>query len=270
MTCRGVRGGNEAVVANTASEINAATRELLTAIVVANGIAPEDVASVIFTATADLDAAYPAVVARGVGLGASAIVVHAGDARHGQFAAMYPRAVALEHRQGTPGGHRARLSPRSGEAATGSGAKSGPQGRTMMPAWRGRSCSGRSCNGGCRDDVWRSRAWQGLLRGGSPAILWGRWRRWPAQRSRRCFPRVESGRAAYAMLPVENAVAGAVAGAYELLWSGICASMQRSSCGFAICSLQCREQRSRGAPGEVPPAGLGAVPALSWPLWPAG
>ncbi len=31
------------------------------------------------------------------------------------------------------------------------------------------------------------------------------------------FPEVESGRAAYAMLPVENAVAGAVAGAYELL-----------------------------------------------------
>ncbi len=31
------------------------------------------------------------------------------------------------------------------------------------------------------------------------------------------FPEVEGGRAAYAMLPVENAVAGAVAGAYELL-----------------------------------------------------
>lgn len=31
------------------------------------------------------------------------------------------------------------------------------------------------------------------------------------------FPEVESGRADYAMLPVENAVAGAVAGAYELL-----------------------------------------------------
>lgn len=68
MTCRGVRGATT-VVANTASEIYAATRELLTAIIVANGIAPEDVGSVIFTATADLDAAYPAVVARELGWG---------------------------------------------------------------------------------------------------------------------------------------------------------------------------------------------------------
>lgn len=72
MTCRGVRGATT-VAANTASEIHAATRELLTAMVVANGIALDDlateVASVIFTATADLDAAYPAVVAREMGWG---------------------------------------------------------------------------------------------------------------------------------------------------------------------------------------------------------
>ncbi len=68
MTCRGVRGAIT-VAANTASEIHTATRELLTAMVVANGIAVEDLASVIFTATADLDAAYPAVVARELGWG---------------------------------------------------------------------------------------------------------------------------------------------------------------------------------------------------------
>ncbi len=41
----------------------------------------------------------------------------------------------------------------------------------------------------------------------SPAILWGRCGDDGLSSSRRCFPRVESGRAAYAMLPVENAVA---------------------------------------------------------------
>jgi prephenate dehydratase len=39
----------------------------------------------------------------------------------------------------------------------------------------------------------------------------------PCPRLEDVFPEVESGRADYAMLPVENAVAGAVTGAYELL-----------------------------------------------------
>lgn len=66
VACRGVRGATT-VEANTAQEIHAATRDLLTAIVAANGITVEDVASVVFTATSDLDAAYPAVVAREMG-----------------------------------------------------------------------------------------------------------------------------------------------------------------------------------------------------------
>ncbi len=66
MTCRGVRGATTAE-ANTAPEIQAATRELLTAVVTANHIAVEDIVSVVFTATSDLDAAYPAVAAREMG-----------------------------------------------------------------------------------------------------------------------------------------------------------------------------------------------------------
>jgi chorismate mutase len=66
MTVRGIRGATSVDV-NDAEPIIAATRELLERIVAANGLATEDVASVIFTATSDLDAAYPARAARDMG-----------------------------------------------------------------------------------------------------------------------------------------------------------------------------------------------------------
>jgi len=52
---------------NEAEEILAATRELLKAVVDANGIAPADIASIIFTTTPDLTAAFPARAARELG-----------------------------------------------------------------------------------------------------------------------------------------------------------------------------------------------------------
>jgi len=66
ITCRGIRGAI-GVGANDADAIIAATRELLEHIIVANDLSVEDVASVIFTATPDLDAAYPARAAREIG-----------------------------------------------------------------------------------------------------------------------------------------------------------------------------------------------------------
>jgi chorismate mutase len=66
MTCRGIRGAITAEE-NTVAAIKAATRELLEHIVAANALDMADVASVIFTATPDLDAVYPAVVAREMG-----------------------------------------------------------------------------------------------------------------------------------------------------------------------------------------------------------
>lgn len=66
MTVRGVRGATVAE-ANTREAILTAARELLEALIFANGIDPADVASVTFTATPDLDAAYPALVARELG-----------------------------------------------------------------------------------------------------------------------------------------------------------------------------------------------------------
>jgi chorismate mutase len=66
MPVRGVRGATVAE-ANTREAILAAARELLEALVSANGIDLADVASVTFTATPDLDAAYPALAARELG-----------------------------------------------------------------------------------------------------------------------------------------------------------------------------------------------------------
>jgi chorismate mutase len=66
MMIRGVRGAIT-VEEDSAEAIWQAADELLRAIVEANGIEEEDVASVIFTTTPDLTAAYPAKAARDLG-----------------------------------------------------------------------------------------------------------------------------------------------------------------------------------------------------------
>jgi len=66
MNCRGIRGATSVEI-NNADAIIAATRELLERIVAANDLRVEDVAGAIFTATPDLDAAYPACAAREMG-----------------------------------------------------------------------------------------------------------------------------------------------------------------------------------------------------------
>ena len=66
MPVRGIRGATTAP-ANTREAILAATRELLDALIRANQIHPADVASIYFTTTTDLDAAFPAAAAREMG-----------------------------------------------------------------------------------------------------------------------------------------------------------------------------------------------------------
>jgi chorismate mutase len=66
MPCRGIRGATT-VKANTRSEILDATRELLAYLVKANQLTEEDVASIFFTVTPDLTAAFPAEAARQLG-----------------------------------------------------------------------------------------------------------------------------------------------------------------------------------------------------------
>jgi chorismate mutase len=66
MKCRGIRGAICAR-ANETDAVLAATHRLLERIVADNDLRPDDVASAIFTATPDLDAAYPAQAAREMG-----------------------------------------------------------------------------------------------------------------------------------------------------------------------------------------------------------
>ncbi len=64
--CRGIRGATT-VEENERHAILAATAELLQLMVELNQIRSEDVASIIFSVTDDLDAAYPAQAARELG-----------------------------------------------------------------------------------------------------------------------------------------------------------------------------------------------------------
>lgn len=66
MHIRGIRGATTAE-ANAPQAILDATCELLQAIVRVNHVEPDEVAAVFFTATADLNAAYPAEAARLLG-----------------------------------------------------------------------------------------------------------------------------------------------------------------------------------------------------------
>jgi chorismate mutase len=66
VSCHGLRGATT-ITENSATAILEAARELLQAIVAANGIEESEIASVIFTVTPDLDAAYPAAAARQLG-----------------------------------------------------------------------------------------------------------------------------------------------------------------------------------------------------------
>jgi chorismate mutase len=69
MPVRGIRGATT-VQHDSSEEILTATRELLLAIIAANGIQPEDIASAVFTTTPDLTADYPARATRELGWGA--------------------------------------------------------------------------------------------------------------------------------------------------------------------------------------------------------
>jgi chorismate mutase len=63
----GVRGAAQAA-RNDADSILAATRELMLELMDQNALSPESFVSVIFTCTDDLDAEFPAVAARELGL----------------------------------------------------------------------------------------------------------------------------------------------------------------------------------------------------------
>jgi chorismate mutase len=65
---RGLRGASTCA-ANTAEEISDVTQELLLEMLKRNDVSHDDVVSVLFTTTPDLNATFPATAARGVGFG---------------------------------------------------------------------------------------------------------------------------------------------------------------------------------------------------------
>jgi len=86
MGVRGIRGAT-VVEQDTPAHVLAATRELLDALVRANGLAPGDVISAIFTTTPDIRSEFPARAARELGwqdvalLGATEMAVPTGIPR---------------------------------------------------------------------------------------------------------------------------------------------------------------------------------------------
>jgi chorismate mutase len=66
MTVRAIRGATQ-VEADDRERILEATRELVTEVMERNGLSTDDVISVVFTATPDLTAEFPALAARKLG-----------------------------------------------------------------------------------------------------------------------------------------------------------------------------------------------------------
>ena len=66
MSVRAIRGATQ-IPANTAADIAAGVKELISAILDANQLTPSDVISVFFTSTIDLNAAFPAAACREMG-----------------------------------------------------------------------------------------------------------------------------------------------------------------------------------------------------------
>ncbi len=66
MSVRAIRGATQ-VSENSPEAIAAGVKELLTEILKSNSITPDEVISVLFTASPDLNAAFPATFAREVG-----------------------------------------------------------------------------------------------------------------------------------------------------------------------------------------------------------
>lgn len=65
--CRAIRGATT-VESNTAEDILEATEELLRTLIAINDLDPDSIVSFFFTTTTDLNATFPAVAARNMGL----------------------------------------------------------------------------------------------------------------------------------------------------------------------------------------------------------
>lgn len=90
IVCRGIRGATTAD--NTPESILSATREMLEALVKANNLRQDQIAAAIFTATQDLNAAFPATAAR-VHLGWEQVALV--DGRHMEVPGSLPQCIRV-------------------------------------------------------------------------------------------------------------------------------------------------------------------------------
>lgn len=90
MSTRAIRGATCAIE-NSETAILEAAGELLRAILVANALAPEQLISILFTMTADLDAAYPTRAARELGWTEIPLL----DAQQPRIAGDLPRCIRV-------------------------------------------------------------------------------------------------------------------------------------------------------------------------------
>ncbi len=102
MKLRALRGATT-VDKNDAQAILGATEWLIREIMRRNGIVPSDVVSCIFTMTDDLDAEFPAVAARRIGLTAVPLLC----SREIPVAGAMPRVIRVLIHTYAPEGHRA-------------------------------------------------------------------------------------------------------------------------------------------------------------------
>lgn len=96
-----VRGAVQAE-ANTEEAIGRASRKLILALMENNSIGPGEMISVLFTATPDLDADFPATAARGVGLSAVPLIC----AREIPVPGKMERVIRVLVHFNAPEGHR--------------------------------------------------------------------------------------------------------------------------------------------------------------------
>ena len=192
MTVRGIRGATIAA-ANTREAILAATRELLVALVDANSLREPDIASVFFTVTPDLNAAFPARAVARSGMDGRCAFGRASAGGGRRSAALHPRTDPLEHRT------RCRRTA------------------ARVPARRAETAA-RSCHGA---KAMTTIAFQGEDGAYSQEAIFqtfgAQTSTLPCPSFGELFGAVEDGRADLGMLPIENSTAGAINQSYDLL-----------------------------------------------------
>ena len=224
MLCRGIRGATT-VDENSQPAIVAATEELLRALVSANDIFPADIASAIFTVTPDLNAAFPAEAARRMGWTdvplmdavevpvsdglphCIRVLVHWNTSRPPEaIRHIYLREAAqLRPDLATPNGNRngGRNGDRNGQ--TGSPApRPDANGQPLFHIPHGATVTYQGEPGAYSQEA----IFQYL--GNHIQTL-------PSASFEEIFAAIETGKAAYGLLPVENSQAGSINQAYDLL-----------------------------------------------------